>query len=217
MRDYMKVMRAKSAHPLGRKKHSASVAGLGSKLDRSMEKSTTSALHSSFTVNHDNKYNKSMLLKDKKEKLKSFTDKKLNRLQRQKNREMIEKIKYDLEQVKNNPDYQERREKADRIRELRYSAHEKAEGEVKERLLSSIKKSKENAKQIYKDKFPAINKDVRELREKEHKEKYMVDPPLHQRLLKDFEEREERRLKEVKDQLHQLKVQPLDFVVGPTD
>jgi hypothetical protein len=218
MRDYMKVVRAKSAHPLGRKTHSASRIGLhtghNQSMEKSMEKSTTSILHSSFTVIHDNKYEKSQILKDRKERLKSFTDKRLNNRQRRKNREMIEKIQNDLEIVKKNPDYQDRRERADRIRELRYSAHEKKEGEIKERIHSSIKKSKENAHKLYLDRFPPISNDVKELREKEHKDKYLVSPPLHQRLLKDFEEREERRLKEVKDQLHQLKVVPIDFVVG---
>lgn len=208
----MKVVRAKSAHPLSRNRQSAkSVSRLG--LDRSMEKSAASVLQSSFLPAIDTKYEKSQQLKERKEILKAFTDKRTNQQQRRKNRELIEKMKHDLETVKNDPEKLARKEKSERLRELRYSSYEKNDGEAKEQFLAKIKKTKENVHKMYLERFPQISNDVRELREKDHKEKYMTNPPLHQRLLKDFEEREERRFKEVKDQLHQLKVQPIDFVV----
>lgn len=214
MRDYMSVVRAKSAHPLGRKTHSASRIGLHTGLDKSMEKSTNSILHSSFTVVHDNKYERSQVLKDKKERLESFTNKKIHNAQAEKNREWLEGLNDKLEQYKNDPARLERKEKAEMDREERRKRQERIEKRAHDKIYSRIKDWKKSAHNHYLERFPPISNDVKELREKEHKEKYMTDKPLHQRLLEDFEEREARRLKEVKDQLHQLKVQPIDFVVA---
>lgn len=211
MRDFMSVVRAKSAHPLGRGKQSASRVGLGHR-DRSAEMSV-SMVNSTFAVSQENKYDKLQKWKEKKEIMRSFTDKKLDKQQRYRNREQIQKIKDDLEETKKKPDNLDRKERSDILRDHRYRQMDMKIEAERVRILSSVKISKEKVKKEYEDKFPKISNDVRELREKEYKEKFMNDIPLHQKLLKDFEEREGRRLKEVKDQLHQLKVQPIDFVV----
>lgn len=208
----MTVVRSKSAHPLGRSKLSASRIGLDAR-EKSAEMST-SMIHSTFNVSHVSKYDKLQKFKEKKEILRSFTDKKLDRKQRFQNRQQIQRIKDDLDMYRKDPDRLEKKEQSDMIRERRYKQYDKKLEEERERILSSVKISKKKVKEKYEERFPKISNDVRELREKEYKEKFMADTPMHQRLLKEFEERESRKLKEVKDQLHQLKVQPIDFVVG---
>lgn len=212
MRDYIKAVRAKSAHPLGRNKSSASLIGFD-KRERSAELST-SLVHSTFATPQENKYEKSQKWKEKKEIMRSFTDKRLDRRQRARNREQIDRIKNELEAFKQDPDRVARKEHSDLIREQRFRKIDKELAKEKEDVMVRLKATKEHNKKAYLEKFPPISKEVKELREKEYKEEYLNKEPLHLRWVKQYEEQEERKLKEVKDQLHQLKVQPIDFVVS---
>ena len=84
LRDYINVVRAKSAHPLGRSKTAKSVRSMAPRrADQSLELST-SVLHASLNLG-ENKYEKEQLNKEKKEKMREFTDLKLNKKGRRKN------------------------------------------------------------------------------------------------------------------------------------
>jgi hypothetical protein len=209
LRDYIKVVRAKSAHPLGRAK---SVKSLAPPVRESSMELSTSALNQSMTF-AEQKYEKLQTLKEMKEKMRSFTDKRLNRLQRRKNQEKVKEFQQVVDVKKAEEERKNLKELLERREENRQNKIKRLMKEKRDKLIEDIKKIKEKNKDTYYKKFPNVPTDVRELREIEHREKYLKEPPLHQRLLKDFEEKEKRKLQEVKDELHQLKNQPIDFVV----
>lgn len=218
MRDYMKVIRAKSAHPLGRGMGKAMSAKSLRKSgrDMSMEMSTTSVMSQQLAASTlDTKYEKTQKAKEMKERLRTFTDQKLNSRMRRKNQQQLNKIHQEW-----NVDvagHEKRREAlkaelAERQEERELQLKRKQEIK-REKRIQAIKELKEKNRASYLDKFPPIPKEVKELRELEHREKYLKEAPLHQRLFEDYEEKEKKKLNEVREKLMQLKNNPIDFAV----
>lgn len=225
LRDYINVVRAKSAHPLGRSKTAKSVRSMAPRrADQSLELST-SVLHASLNLG-ENKYEKEQLNKEKKEKMREFTDLKLNKKGRRKNKRFLEELykKHELDRnvYLNRKAYQgklQEKEKeveekvADQL-EREKNRMEKKLNEHKQEIMEKIRASKENVKKLYNQRYPNIPPEVRELRDLEYKQKYLKDPPLFQKKEEDWIESEKKKLKEVKAELHATRNQPLDFVVA---
>ena len=223
----MKDIRAKSAHPLGRKKTAKSAKSLifKSKADISTGDGNSQILHSSFGGT-STKYNRELAYKERKERLKTFTNKKLNKRYQKKNRELLESIytknNINRDVFTNKKKFQEdleikQKQIEETIAEELERKNEEMENNLKKTrndIILSIKESKEKVKNRYKAKFPNIPIQVQELRELEHKQKYMKSPPLFEEKEKQFEENEKKRMKEVRDELHATRNQPIDFVVS---
>jgi hypothetical protein len=108
-------------------------------------------------------YEKQLQDKERKDRLRTFTDKKLNRRQRKMNRALIEKIQKDLP-VDNDKMRAERIERLKTREEKRFERVRQSEEAKKKEILASIKKLEEKHRTEYKLKHPKIPAEVKELR-----------------------------------------------------
>jgi len=224
LRDYINVVRAKSAHPLGRSKTAKSVRSLAPRrADQSLELST-SVLHASLNLG-ENKYEKEQHYKEKKEKMREFGDFRLYQKASEKNTQFLEELykKHEMNrdvyldrktfQKKLQEKDQEVEEKVMEQLEREKEKMEKKMNEHKVNIMKKIRLSKKRVKKRYYQKYPNVPPEVRELRDLEYKQKYLKDPPLFKKKEEEWIESEKKKLKDVKTELHATRNQPLDFVV----
>lgn len=108
-------------------------------------------------------YEKQLQGKEKRDRLRTFTDKKLNRKHRKINRALIDKIHQDLP-LDNDKMRAERIERLKTREEKRFEKIRQSEEAKKKDILVSIKKLEEKHRTEYKLKHPKIPSEVKELR-----------------------------------------------------